>query len=93
MSTSEAPCGLRIRWKSPDYARNRMHERRISERQVLNALNALNDPHRHYPSRDGRTVAERDTGMGNVLRVVYLDRPEGPLIVTVVRISPKGGTR
>ena len=68
----------------PDYARLRMDQRKISDNQVRRVLT---DPHRVWQSHDGRWVAERDTAMGAVLRVVYLERPEGPLVVTVLRIG------
>ena len=66
-----------------------MKERRISEDQVLSTLN---NPDRTYPSR-GKQVAERQTGAGNTLRVFYIDRPEGPLIASVLRMrgSRSGG--
>ena len=70
----------------PDYARSRMDQRKISENQVRRALA---NPDRVWQSYDGRMIAERATATGAVLRVVYVDRPEGPLVVTVVRIGDK----
>ncbi|HET7034074.1 MAG TPA: DUF4258 domain-containing protein [Thermomicrobiaceae bacterium] len=68
------------------HARLRMAERRISENQVLHTLN---EPDRRYPSYDGRTVAERDTMPGNILRVIYVERLQGVLVLSVIRIAPK----
>lgn len=73
-----------------DHARARMIERRISENQVRNTLN---NPDRTYPGRGGRTIAERETEAGNTLRVIYIDRPEGPLIVSVLRIGARGSNQ
>ena len=70
----------------PDYARSRMAQRKISENQVRRVLA---NPDRVRQSYDGRLIAEQDTATGAILRVVYLDRPQGPLVVTAVRIGDK----
>jgi len=72
------------------HARLRMRQRHVSERQVERAIE---NPTRSEPSADppGRIVAERDTAVGNTLRVVYVERDRGAtaFVLTVYRI---GGT-
>ena len=72
------------------HARLRMRQRRVSERQVERAIES---PTRRQPSTNppGRIVAERDTAVGNTLRIVYVEREGGAtaFVLTVYRI---GGT-
>lgn len=72
------------------HARLRMRQRRVSEQQVARVIDA---PDRTGPSVDppGRIVAERDTAIGNTLRVVYVERDRGAtaFVLTVYR---RGGT-
>jgi hypothetical protein len=65
------------------HARKRMKQRRISERQVIRTLE---EPDMTYPSK-GKLVAERRTTQGNTLRVVYIESPEGPQVVSAVVIT------
>jgi hypothetical protein len=66
-----------------------MRERRISEQQVVRAVNK---PDVVKQGQNNRLIAERTTTQGNILRVVYIEVPEGlqlvsALVVTVVRIA------
>jgi len=54
-------------------------------------MRTLNEPERAYPGGDAK-VAERSTEAGNVIRVIYVERPESYLgmdafIVSLVRRS------
>ena len=68
-----------------------MCQRRVSERQVERVIDA---PDRTGPSANppGRIVAERDTAVGNTLRVVYVERDRGAtdFVLTVYRIGGTG---
>lgn len=71
------------------HAQQRMTERHISKRQIELALS---HPDRLSLNQD-RLIAERDTEMGNVIRVVYVEQltDEGECAhgVTAIRIAGK----
>ena len=74
--------------KLSNHARKRIRQRNISRNQLLRTLN---EPERTYPSED-KLVAERSTGAGNVIQVIYVERSadydeEDAFIVSVVRKS------
>lgn len=76
------------RIKLSNHARKRMRQRNIPRGQIMRTLN---EPERVYSSGD-KEVAERPTESGNVIRVVYVERPEGypetdAFIVSLVRKS------
>ena len=71
------------------HARLRMRQRRVSERQVTAALTA---PNRRFPSHSGRLVVERQTAIGNTLRVVY-EELEGGTVAYVWTVIRRGGPR
>ena len=74
------------------HARRRMQLRLVSEAQVERTIA---QPTRTLPSTNppGRIIAERVTGAGNTLRVVYVERPTPAgteaFVLTVIR---RGGT-
>lgn len=74
------------------HAREQMALRNVSPSQVKRTLTA---PTRLYPSTapPGRLIAERETELGNVIRVVYVERERAQdttaHVVTVIRISPR----
>jgi hypothetical protein len=70
------------------HARDKMRERRISERQIAATLNR---PDRVVPGHSGRLIAERDTAVGNVLRVVFVE-PHGGTVAYVITAYRVGGT-
>lgn len=85
------------------HARQRMEERGISEEEVRNILEA---PDLEYPSRLGRTVAERSPSEGArfsslAIRVIYnssLEELDERIVVTVevgrpTTNPPEGGER
>lgn len=74
--------------KLSNHARKRMRQRNIPRNQILRTLN---EPERTYASA-GKRVAERSTGAGNVIQVIYIedhkDHPEvDAFIVSLVRKS------
>lgn len=74
--------------KLSNHARRRMRQRNIPRNQILRTLN---DPERVYPSGD-KVVAERSTEAGNMIQVIYVERPgyqaeEDAFIVSLVRKS------
>lgn len=74
--------------KLSNHARKRMRQRNIPRNQILVTLN---DPERVYPSGD-KMVAERSTGAGNMIQVIYVERQgdrteEDAFIVSLVRKS------
>lgn len=74
--------------KLSSHARKRMRQRNIPRNQILRTLN---DPERVYES-GGKMVAERSTGAGNVIQVVYVERVDeypdaDAFIVSLVRRS------
>jgi len=80
-------CGVRSD-RLHRHVRFRMRQRRLSERQVVSTLELLD---RVFPGQTGRLVAERDTDVGNVLRVVFEELADGAGYVwTAVR---RGGER
>jgi hypothetical protein len=77
-----------------DHALDQIGKRPVSEEQVLWTLEK---PDRTYPSK-GKLVAERLTPEGITIRVVYVEKPEGPqeksaIIVTAIPIGRKRGKR
>ncbi len=71
-----------------NHARKRMRQRNIPRRQIMRTLN---EPERVDESGD-KMVAERATEAGNVIRVVYIEKPEDypeadAFIVSLVRKS------
>ncbi|MBA2624035.1 MAG: DUF4258 domain-containing protein [Acidimicrobiia bacterium] len=76
------------RIKLSNHARKRMRQRNIPRGQIMRTLN---EPERAYPSGDTK-VAERSTEAGNVIQVIYVERPESypgmdAFIVSLVRRS------
>jgi hypothetical protein len=76
------------RIKLSNHARKRMRQRNIPRRQVLRVLN---EPEKRYAgAEEGELVAERSTEAGNVVQVVFIERPEAhpgydAFIITLVR--------
>ena len=50
------------------HARYQMRQRKVSERQVVAAVQS---PDRIGPGHSGRNIAERKSELGNTLRVIY----------------------
>lgn len=72
------------------HALQRMAQRRISAGQVQRTILA---PDKATLSPVGTIIAERLTGAGNILRVVYAENSQGTMVIsahviTVIRIAP-----
>jgi len=73
------------------HAREQMDARRVTEAEVELTVR---QPEDQYPSREGRTVAEksfpsRTGGRPYTVRVVYIVEEENAVIITVVRMTRK----